>query len=321
MAGDSPRIRIGDWGNNSPPAGRRQRARSTMPAKVLRAAGAQPYRLASPRIDCQGCELHEVRPDVLGTALIEVVAVESPIHLDEAARRLARSVGAKRVGNRILAATRDAALREAAAGHMALRGDFLWTPDMVEAPVRDRSALDGGLKSIDLIASEEISAAIAMVMDQCHIRAVDDLPVPTSRLLGLHRTGARVHEMVVAVANSMAPDRRLAPGDSTGGTVSQYASGGQRAASDAGDNSDCSDGHEARTVEALKSAGRAALARANTALANLKGYDLSGAQPLSGNDFESLHALAKSLELELACVVRLVDEIVTREMAASQEFD
>ena len=59
------------------------------------------YRMAEPVVRLGWLELHEISPHSLINSVAEVVRVESPVHMNEVARRVATAAGVMRVGHRI----------------------------------------------------------------------------------------------------------------------------------------------------------------------------------------------------------------------------
>ena len=88
----------------------------------------------------------------------EVVKIESPVHFDEVARRIATAVGVARIGNRIQNKVKAAARQAARSGSVQIRGKILHWRGQEEVAVRDRSELPNASRKIELIAPEEIES-------------------------------------------------------------------------------------------------------------------------------------------------------------------
>lgn len=158
------------------------------------------YTLAEPTIDFGDHEFHELPTDYLAAALQEVVQTEGPIHVSEAARRLANSCGLERAGIRIQTAV-FAACRQLEQERLVLRrGDFLWAPEG-ELRVRDRSDAPASLRDIKLIAPEEIVLA-AQTLGGTASNVDEELITNTSRLLGFRRTGKDVYGVIRSILSA-----------------------------------------------------------------------------------------------------------------------
>jgi len=173
------------------------------------ASGAQPYRTARLKLSLQGAELHEVSPTSLARCLAEVVAVESPVHVLEAAARIADAAGVKRVGRRIREAIDRAVWLAEANGNLVRRGDFLWSRDMDKPPVRDRSALDGASRQIERIAPEEIGEAVLQIVEKAVAVSPGEAAAEACRLLGYARVTEALERHVRGIIDRLIHEARL----------------------------------------------------------------------------------------------------------------
>lgn len=148
---------------------------------------AEPYAFANPRVQLNGKDLHEIQASKLAEWIAEVVQIEGPVHKEEVFRRITQAAGLSRVGNRIEAAL-SRGVDWAVRGQVVRRkGAFLWYRDSTDSSVRDRSEFPPQLKKLELIAPEEIGAAIKLaVRKACGIQA-QNVPVATCNLLGFAR--------------------------------------------------------------------------------------------------------------------------------------
>ena len=115
--------------------------------------GAPSYVLAELEVDLGFSDLHAVSLDRLSQWLAQVVAVESPIHWLEAARRIANAAGVQRVGSRIQEAFKRACRSGARAKRFVYRGEFLWADESLDPVVRDRSELSAQYQEVGLCSS------------------------------------------------------------------------------------------------------------------------------------------------------------------------
>ena len=133
--------------------------------------------------------------------VLQVLAVEAPIHHDELSRRVAVSFGAAKLTERLRARMADH-LRSLRAD-VVVRDGFVWRADQARetwSVIRGASP-SGEARSADQIAPEEIAAASAWVLARCLSTTRDDLLRETARAFGILRAGPRVVErMLVGVA-------------------------------------------------------------------------------------------------------------------------
>lgn len=163
---------------------------------------SEPARLGEPYVvavaRCFQDPLHEIHSDSLAEALEKVVVVESPVHFDDAARRILESSGVTRLGRRIREAMEQAADLLVAQQRIGQRGAFLYAPgsDSTATLVRDRSALPARLRAFDRIAPEELRAAVAAVVRASFGAKPDDIATATCRALGFSQTSEAMRERV-----------------------------------------------------------------------------------------------------------------------------
>src|SRR5262249_16422560 len=123
-----------------------------------------PYRYAEPKVDTGGRDLHEVPARRLAGWVREVVRAEGPLHCSEAAGRVGEAAGLKRTGRRIQAGFGLGVELATRQGSVRREGEFLWPAEMTRPAVRDRSELPPNARKLDLVAPEEIAAAVERVV-------------------------------------------------------------------------------------------------------------------------------------------------------------
>ena len=132
-------------------------------------------------------ELHLVPFGKLAEWIKKVVDVESPVHFEEVARRIAEASGASKIGSRIrytLNAATDFAVNSKI---ISRRGDFLWDTEMAAPILRERSGLAPGSRKINLISPEELDIAVKNVVESA-IAIQQETAVPLiARLFGINR--------------------------------------------------------------------------------------------------------------------------------------
>jgi very-short-patch-repair endonuclease len=168
---------------------------------------SQPYQTAKLSINLRGQELHTVLPDLLSSWVVKVVEIESPVHIDEVARRIVDGAGQNRVGSRISAAIESACNHAVRSGHIRQQGKFLWVKKMKCPAIRDRSSLPTTSRKIDLIAPEEIVISIEQVVRNSYGIQRESISPEVIRILGFLRMS---DEMRIAV--EIIIDRLLATG-------------------------------------------------------------------------------------------------------------
>ena len=159
----------------------------------------RPYVTAKLRIKLFGRELHELGSADVAAYVQEVVAVESPVHIDDVINRIAEAVGIKRVGSRIQLALNRGIEKAIRSDAIRKNGDFLWRPDASEIVVRDRSSLDAASRNLQLVAPQEIRAALKQVVNSAFSIRKDDALSASLELLGFQRVTATARELISRV--------------------------------------------------------------------------------------------------------------------------
>jgi hypothetical protein len=107
------------------------------------------YESAQIRVHLEDVDLHLADQDKLANLLAEVVKVESPVHWEEAARRVLGAAGVQRFGSRIRETFKEAVRMGISRKLFTRRGDFLWSLDIQQPIVRDRSVLLAASRKLD----------------------------------------------------------------------------------------------------------------------------------------------------------------------------
>lgn len=145
-------------------------------------------------------EPHEVPVPTLADLAQRIVAAEGPIHIEEAARRIASSFGKEKAGSRILAATKSALSHAQVHNNDLLSDGIFWfTREHAEAPpVRDRGAENGSTLKAASISMLEIEAALQIARDDNAGGSDADLVRTAARLLGFKRVGADLQARIAS---------------------------------------------------------------------------------------------------------------------------
>jgi len=167
-----------------------------------------PYELASLGQDTQP-SLDSVSMEELAAWVAEVVKTESPVHIDEVARRIADATGTKRLGPKVQAvldSARDQAQRR---GLIRQQEEFLWRPDMVVPPLRDRRELPSSARKFDFIAPEELALGVEKVVSDSLGIESEAVPASVSRLFGFSRTSDEMKEQIESIVADLIDNGRL----------------------------------------------------------------------------------------------------------------
>jgi len=167
------------------------------------------YRIASPSIKAKDKGLAAASPRSLERWVAEVVKVESPVHVSEAARRIFSRAGVRRPSKGVLAAMEEAFDRLIESGQAARRGDFLWSIDMTQPPVRDRLGLPPATRKLEMVTDEELAEAVCVVVGQSYGIARAQATAPAARLLGFSRTTEAIWNRFDNVVSGLLVEGRL----------------------------------------------------------------------------------------------------------------
>jgi very-short-patch-repair endonuclease len=168
-----------------------------------------PYETARLNISLGFQELHSVPRETLAAWLAEVVAVEAPVHFNEAARRIAETAGVGRVGQRIRAALEVACTYASRAGRVRREGEFLWKPEHEQTYLRDRSALPASSRKLEFVADEEIALAILKAVTDSYGIEATQIPSAACKLLGFSTVSEERRRRVARVIDALVAERKL----------------------------------------------------------------------------------------------------------------
>ena len=128
--------------------------------------------------------------------LEKVVEVESPIHKDEASRRVATAWGVTRLSRGIQKKIAEAVARLQEKGEVRSDGDgFLWKPD--DQPLRPRVRRStGDPREAELISLEEVTACVQLILEREYRLQREDLVTRAARLFGFTRAGRKLRERI-----------------------------------------------------------------------------------------------------------------------------
>ena len=171
--------------------------------------GTPQYKLAEPIISTNGLDLHAVSPFVVAKWIQNIVKIETPVHLDEVARRIATAVGVSRIGNRIQNTVKTAARQAARFDSVEIKGKFLYWTEQGQVTVRDRSGLPNASRKLELIAPEEIEMAIKQVVSAAFGIEREDLAREVCRLFGFRSVSGDMRQGVERVVEGLIENEQL----------------------------------------------------------------------------------------------------------------
>ena len=163
----------------------------------------QKYRLAELVISTDGRDLYAVPLNTMANWIQRVVKIESPVHLNEVARRIASAVGIKRIGNRIQKTVKGAAQYAARSESVQIKGEFLYWTEQGQITVRDRSELLSTSRKLRFVAPEEIEIAIKYIIANALGIERDDLFREVCKLFGFGTVSTDMRKRIATVMNEL----------------------------------------------------------------------------------------------------------------------
>lgn len=145
------------------------------------------YIKASLPIEVCHQEIHTYSLGKLGAWIHEVVKIESPVHFEEMARRIADANGISKIGSRVRASITDAVNYAITTGLIKKKDEFLWHFEDHLPVIRDRSLLSPNSKKLSLISDEEMNLAIIKVVDSSIAIQPDNAVILIAKLFGFAR--------------------------------------------------------------------------------------------------------------------------------------
>lgn len=133
----------------------------------------------------------------LGNWVHDVVQVESPVHFEEMARRIADANGISIIGSRVRASITAATDYAVSNGLISKKGDFLWHPAKELNTIRDRSSLSSNSRKISYISPEEINHAIVKVIEDSVAIQPDNAVQLIAKLLGFGRVTEGIRKYIL----------------------------------------------------------------------------------------------------------------------------
>lgn len=169
------------------------------------------YKVAQIRHDSSGEAFYERPIRAVSQVLGRIVQNESPIHVEEAARRAMAKWGFSKLGSRIKERMSSAITVLQSQNLVHKRGDYLWNPMMDTAPVRSRNLPDHTFDT-DKIPPAEVEEAVRLLLRHRAPLLEDQIPKETVRLLGFQRAGKKLRSLVEDAVNRLIDQGEIVPG-------------------------------------------------------------------------------------------------------------
>ena len=160
--------------------------------------------MANPNVWLGDREFHDVENHIVLRWIQEVVRVESPVHINEVALRIANAAFLnctkrlrKQVGVAVAIGAKERRLRQ--------KGNFLWRPDHSadDMEIRQRDDVLPSLRKPEMIAPEEIGAALIHGVKVSYGIDTDGAVTEASRLFGYKKTGANIQSCFKKALNDL----------------------------------------------------------------------------------------------------------------------
>ena len=143
-------------------------------------------------------ELHVQSTSQLAKAISRIVEIESPVHIDEVMLRIRNLWGLRRTGARIKNAIESGALSAQRDSRIRRTGDFLWTIDERDIPMRRREK-----PKIEWICDEEIAEAMKLVITIQGAIPRDALIAESVKLFGYRSVGKVAVQRMKPIVNKL----------------------------------------------------------------------------------------------------------------------
>ena len=161
------------------------------------------------QVEYTGVYLHQAPAYVVANWVEKIVSVESPVHVSEIIRRIREAAYVAKAGSRICAAIEGGIEVARKQKRVIRKGDFLYDPSQISAPVRSRITLPAQLKRLELVSPEEILEALVKVIHSSFGIERDEAIVLAARMLGFERTTSAMIQQIGAVLDRGVRGRRI----------------------------------------------------------------------------------------------------------------
>ena len=129
--------------------------------------------------------------------IVQLVTAEGPIHIELVAKRLAEAWSLGRVGARMRKAVGEACHICERYGAVRKTGDFLWPARFDEIVIRKSDPSSSTpARDTEYIPTEELSAAMKLIIRDAVGISPESLMLETGRLFGFSRNGEKIQRRV-----------------------------------------------------------------------------------------------------------------------------
>lgn len=151
-------------------------------------------------------EIHAISPEQLGNAVLEILAIEAPVHQSEVARRVAQIWGLNRAGSRIVEAV-DNSIELLAENDLVIVSDsFVSLPNQM-IMVRNRELVtSSNLKKPEHLPPSEIAFALKeVILANIGIESEEAIR-EVARLLGFRSTSTKLKATITPILEEICQD-------------------------------------------------------------------------------------------------------------------
>lgn len=154
-------------------------------------------------------DLHQEKPERLMQMIRTVVEVEAPVHTSEVTRRLMDAFGVARAGSRITGAVEDAIRLGVRHKLFHRRGDFLYSAESRDIPIRSRAHWEPAERKFEWVAPEELDQALLEVVTLGFSMSLEDAISGALGLLGFGRATSKIAGTLEERVGALAAKGRL----------------------------------------------------------------------------------------------------------------
>lgn len=140
-----------------------------------------------------GCPLHELAPREISRAVVQIINVESPVHIEEVVQRIRTLCGFSRAGQRMQDAIKAGISFAVGGKHLRQQGHFLLAKE--DQPVRARrrtSNLD-----VNWVCDAEFNEFFRVILRAQYAMPKEELVIQTARYMGFQRTSDEISEKIL----------------------------------------------------------------------------------------------------------------------------
>ncbi|MCM4161731.1 DUF3320 domain-containing protein [Antarcticibacterium flavum] len=170
----------------------------------------KPYILANGQIKIDTSrELLDLPYSTISGLIFQILKIEGPLHLTDAARRIADALGKGRVGNRIY----EHIFISATLGHdrkrFYMESEFLYEDETKKVELRDRSNLHNSLKNIENVPPEEIRLALLETIEKAFSISQEEAISEALSKMGFGRATQKASKVVKTEIKKLMKMRKI----------------------------------------------------------------------------------------------------------------